>query len=108
MIDEKKIEEAAKKHFDNIVLNTELYQGDIVGAFKAGINWFLGNLWHDASEEPDKDRTYSHILYEIDGGYDLNGFKTKMIPIGESWASFIKHEYITRWLYIEDLLKGGK
>lgn len=70
----------------------------------------LDALWHPASEVPDKDRIYSHILYEIDGGYDLNGFNTKMIPIGENWTSFVENEHINRWLYIADLFpkEGGE
>lgn len=88
-------------------------EGNAAG-FEAGAKWaineFLKDLWHPASEVPDKDRIYSHILYEIDGGYDLNGFNTKMIPIGENWTSFVENEHINRWLYIDDLFpkKGDK
>lgn len=81
-------------------------EGNAAG-FEAGAKWaineFLKDLCHPASEVPDKDRIYSHILYEIDGGYDLNGFNTKMIPIGENWTSFVENEHINRWLYIDDL-----
>ena len=61
MIDEKKIEEAAEEYASkrDIFLKCECHIG-----FKAGINWFLGNLWHDASEEP-KDK--SAILFWYTG-----------------------------------------
>lgn len=110
MIDEKKIEEAAQAICFDDKMSYDSYckiEGFRKGA-KWAINEFLKNLWHPASEVPDKDRIYSHILYEIDGGYDLNGFNTKMIPIGENWTSFVENEHINRWLYIYDLFpKGG-
>lgn len=127
MIDKNKIEEAKEEIYeDRFLLNGEeivfnndekeemFYEGDIKEAIGLGAKWatneFLKDLWHPASEVPDKDRIYSHILYEIDGGYDLNGFNTKMIPIGENWTSFVENEHINRWLYIVDLFpkEGGE
>lgn len=113
MIDDKKIEEAARYYCNNRYPASQdapfIAEGFRHGA-KWAINEFLKNLWHPASEVPDKDRIYSHILYEIDGGYDLNGFNTKMIPIGENWTSFVENEHINRWLYIADLFpkEGGE
>lgn len=105
MITKEKIEEAAFDLYRNDKL--DFVSSESVEGFKEGAKWaineFFKDLWHPASEEPDKDRIYSHILYEIDGGYDLNGFNTKMIPIGENWTSFVDNKYITRWLYINDL-----
>lgn len=130
MIDNKKIEEAANIHrfeliasmhgstlgtpmqcFEEVVdAEADLIEDSFITDAKWAINEFLKNLWHPASEVPDKDRIYSHILYEIDGGYDLNGFNTKMIPIGENWTSFVENEHINRWLYIYDLFpkEGGE
>lgn len=126
MIDDNKIEAAKEEIYeDRFLLNGEeivfnndekeemFYKEDIKEAIGLGAKWatneFLKDLWHPASEVPDKDRIYSHILYEIDGGYDLNGFNTKMIPIGENWTSFVENEHINRWLYIVDLFskEGG-
>lgn len=127
MIDDNKIESAKEEIYeDRFLLNGEeivfnndekeemFYQEDIKEAIGLGAKWaineFLKDLWHPASEVPDKDRIYSYILYEIDGGYDLNGFNTKMIPIGENWTSFVENEHINRWLYIVDLFQkeGGE
>ncbi len=127
MIDDNKIEAAKEEIYeDRFLLNGEeivfnndekeemFYKEDIKEAIGLGAKWatneFLKDLWHPASEVPDKDRIYSHILYEIDGGYDLNGFNTKMIPIGENWTSFVENEHINRWLYIVDLFpkEGGE
>lgn len=124
MTDNNKIEEAKdsifNKHFlknnegmicidhisEPVYLDYQIKEAIGLGA-KWAINEFLKDLWHPASEVPDKDRIYSHILYEIDGGYDLNGFNTKMIPIGENWTSFVENKNINRWLYIGDLFPNG-
>lgn len=118
MIDDYKIKKASRMYADEVFESRKydenhlqphhiaFIEGNAAG-FEAGAKWaineFLKDLWHPASEVPDKDRIYSHILYEIDGGYDLNGFNTKMIPIGENWTSFVENEHINRWLYIDDL-----
>lgn len=125
MIDDYKIKKASRMYADEVFESRKydenhlqphhiaFIEGNAAG-FEAGAKWaineFLKDLWHPASEVPDKDRIYSHILYEIDGGYDLNGFNTKMIPIGENWTSFVENEHINRWLYIDDLFpkKGDK
>lgn len=116
MIDKNKIAKAARqisekvadaKGFDDSKPTHLAFLEGHIDGFNAGAKWaineFLKDLWHPASEVPDKDRIYSYILYEIDGGYDLNGFNTKMIPIGENWTSFVENEHINRWLYIDDL-----
>lgn len=103
MIDDKKIEEAAFDYNDGELTSDKLIRAAFIYGAKWAVNESLKDLWHPASEVPDKDRIYSHILYEIDGGYDLNGFNTKMIPIGENWTSFVENKNINRWLYIGDL-----
>jgi len=110
MIDDKKIEEAAFDYNDGELTSDKLIRAAFIYGAKWAVNESLKDLWHPASEVPDKDRIYSHILYEIDGGYDLNGFNTKMIPIGENWTSFVENKNINRWLYIGDLFpkEGGE
>lgn len=121
MIDDKKIEEAARETAD-------LYEQDLpimsynedtevdgqhhfcqeFGAklFEDGANWaineFLKSLWHDAEEEPKKKRVF---LYKtIFEGYGIN-----QIIDGNEWKYIIKYQRATQWLYIDDLLpkKGG-
>lgn len=60
MIDEKKIETAAKETFVN-VRNSKDNVCMKVG-FLRGIEWFKSAIWHDASEEPEE---YSKILYIV-------------------------------------------
>ena len=122
MIDNKKIEEAARGAAD-------LYEQDLpmmsydedtevdgqhhfcqeFGAelFKDGaklaINEFLKDLWHPVSEEPKKGRVFLYkTMFE---GYGIN-----QIIDGNEWKYIIKYQKATQWLYIDDLLpkKGGK
>ena len=132
MIDDKKIEEAARGAAD-------LYEQDLpimsynedtevdgqhhfcqeFGAelFKDGAKWavneFLKDLLHDASESPDLDR---RILYE----YKPNGEINPPTHIREATYEKVRwkecgykpinpERIITRWIYIDDLFKkeGG-
>lgn len=105
MIDEKKREEAASKYASSSWIDDE-YPGEIQEAFNEGINWLLDNLWHDASEEP-KDKA-KEILYESDTvGYATTSSKYSVLYEREPWRCTVSRLAITRWLYIDDLLKGG-
>ena len=114
MIDDKKIEEAARGAAD-------LYEQDLpimsydedkeidgqhhfcqdFGAelFKDGVKWaineFLKDLWHPASEKP---RRYTICLAQI-GKYVFDTFYDS-----ENWESYSKGINITRWLYVDDLI----
>lgn len=74
--------------------------------FRKGAQWaineFLKDLWHPASEEP---REKAMLLIEVS--------LTKPIPkklyyadilIGEDWEIKCSVMYISRWLYVDDLL----
>ena len=56
MMDDKKIEDAAKQHSEESYIS-DYFQACYKDAFKAGAKWaineFLKNLWHPASEEPN-------------------------------------------------------
>ena len=116
MIDEKKIEDAAKNALSVCVHKKEkeheiviLGRGDYIDAFKAGINWFLDNLWHDASEEPKEDRLVLTDTQSIANKGHICWQAVKLTPNGfiHNWSNYAKATKITRWLYIEDLLKGA-
>lgn len=118
MIDEKKITKASKDFCKSLeaerkaIQQAELDKGAQFActfirpevAFKAGINWFLDNLWHDASEEPKENHD---ILIE-----SLNGTYTEYAAYrhnsAQLWSEFVDRSHTTRWFYINDLLKGGK
>ena len=107
MIDEKKIEEALNQYVDE----DYIYDfGLFAKGFKAGINWFLDNLWHDASEEPKEDRLVLTDTQSIANKGHICWQAVKLTPNGfiRNWSNYVKATMITRWLYLEDLQKGGK
>lgn len=63
----------------------------------------LSKVWHEAKEEPEKDKLMI--------GIDEDGVSIyKWVDQDEDgWFSFAKGCGLTRWAYIEDLLpKGGE
>lgn len=127
MIDEKKIEEAKEEIFDN---EFELYSYDIEypdgniyrmftsdqlkRAISFGIHWaieqLLKNLWHPASEEPNKSKSDILTLgFDTDDAYLQ--FKDSMLWQNESWRHSISRCCINQWAYLSDILpkqKGGE
>ena len=123
MIDNKKIEEAARGASD-------LYEQDLpmmsydedtevdgqhhfcqeFGAelFKDGAKWaineFLKDLWHPVSEEPEENKKllvqYTNYMVEDDYEIDMN------IPY-VSWRYLVTTYNFKKWCYIEDLLPKG-
>ena len=73
MINDKKIEDAAKQHSEESYIS-DYFQACYKDAFMEGTKWaineFLKDLWHPVSEEPKKGRVF---LYKtIFKGYGLN------------------------------------
>ena len=127
MIDDKKIEEAARESAD-------LYEKDLpimsynedtevdgqhhfcqeFGAelFKDGAKWaiheFMKDLWHSIEEEPDKRK--SDIITIGSYNYISLHFKESFIWKEESWRHSISRCQINKWAYLSDILpkqKGG-
>ena len=104
MIDDKKIEDAAKSLRKDF--NDDVTQGFLVEfGFEKGAKWaideFLKDLWHPSSERPRRNTTcLAQIRDRI--------FET--FSDSAEWKFLVKGCNITRWLYIDDLLskKGGK
>ena len=101
MIDDKKIEDAAKQHSEESYISS-YFQACYKDAFMDGAKWainkFLKDLWHPVSEEPKKARVF---LYKtVFKGYGLN-----QIVIGNEWKYIIKYQKATQWLYIDDLFQ---
>lgn len=72
-----------------------------VPLFKAGAEWRINSVWHDAREKPDKGKLL--IVGDIDGAYDLV-YLTKSKP----WEELSEKDHYMRWAYIEDLLPCEK
>ena len=117
MIDEKKIEEAARKYAFNKYDSTDdevedTYTEELQMAFEAGINWFLDNLWHGFDEVPRND--YSQVVL-IRGNnqalptiLDMNDLMDNSEGEGDYeclWKGIVKTHQIRKWFYIEDLLE---
>lgn len=110
MIDDKKIEEAARDYINengSFIKYDEDPCVDIEFAYRKGAHWaineFLKNLWHPAREEPQKRSVF---LYQTAN----NTFGMNVIVEARDWKFVTKYQRATRWFYIDDLFpkKGGE
>lgn len=105
MIDDKKIEEAARYYCNNRYPASQdvpfIAEGFRHGA-KWAINELIKNLWHPASEEPEKNH---FVLFKTAG----NSFETEYIGKND-WATIVRCFKVVKWFYVDDLLpkKGGE
>lgn len=116
MIDDKKIEKAARQISENVAdakgfddskpTHLAFLEGHVDG-FNAGAKWaineFLKDLWRPVSEEPVKDKPF------------LTQWKDKwLVDVDSSkfpdnnWNRHCEIQGIKRWLYVEDLLPKTK
>lgn len=114
MINDEKVEEAASVYSTSNGYSVIGPDGrmslkpELETAFEAGVHWaineFLKDLWHPASEEPEKFRK---ILYT---GGSINTTDTTMLIRNNSWNTKVYLLKIKKWCYIDDLLpkKGGE
>ena len=124
MIDNKKIEDAAKiymigEFYDkdeaewNYPITNEEKRNQCIIDFKAGAKWvineFLKDLWHPASEEP---REFAEVLAEAKITESIKTYISfkRNDALFKNWDAYSSGANITRWLYIDDLLpeKGDK
>lgn len=126
MIDDKKIEEAAEKYVKETCTEDMSPVTKVTAemSFHKGINWFLDNLWHDMNKQVPN--YYKDCLVELEipdpntGCYDAKAYVVAQYEgtidvyptpwYGEEITNLIVEERgrVTRWLYIDDLLKGGE
>lgn len=112
MIDDKKIEEAARYYCNNRYPASQdapfIAEGFRHGA-KWAINEFLKDLWHPNTEEPDKSKSDIITL-----GFDNDAylqFKESILWNEESWRHSISRCQIIKWAYLSDILtkqEGGE
>ncbi len=127
MIDDKKIEEAARgaadlyeqdlpimSYYEDTEVDGQHHFCQEFGAelFKDGAKWaiqeFLKDLWHPAEEEPDKSKSDIITL-----GFDNDAylqFKESILWNKESWRHSISRCQIIKWAYLSDILpkKGDR
>lgn len=99
MIDEKKIEEAAKEYADDrpIIINCGANMG-----FRAGIDWFKKNLWHDVKEQPKFDEKI--IIAQNFNGKVTYDFFIQYEEDEYTWEKNASYYNITKWCYLKDLI----
>lgn len=111
MIDEKKIEEAARNYCNNRYSASQ-DAPFIAEGFRHGAKWafneFLNDLWHPNTEEPDKSKS-DIITIGFDNDAFLQ-FKESIFWNKESWRHSISRCQIIKWAYLSDILpkEGGK
>lgn len=111
MIDDKKIETAARRYSE--VTDCDKEEALLIEeGFKEGAEWaineFLKNLWHPNTEEPDKSKSDIITL-----GFDNDAylqFKESVLWNEESWRHSISRCQIIKWAYLSDILpkEGGE
>lgn len=125
MIDEKKIEEAAKgaadlyeqdlptmSYYEDTEVDGQHHFCQEFGAelFKDGVNWaineFLKNLLHPAEEEPNHEAIRTYILGETKASE--SGVLPMLLRPNTNWKEFVVSHCVTRWLYVDDLLPKRK
>ena len=104
MIDDKKIEDAAKQHSEESYISgyfQACYKDAFMNGAKWAINEFIKNLWHPADEMPNENNEV--ICMDKDS-------RTITYDSIANWWAFCRSHDVTQWLYIDDLFQkeGGK
>lgn len=133
MIDEKKIEEAANLHrfeliasmhgstlgtpmqcFEEVVgIETDLIENSFITGAKWAIDEFLKDLWHFASEEPEKRNENIIVLQDEDDEDESNPLYAAIVHERHDtfpWDEYCEDNAIYKWCYFKDIApkKGGK
>lgn len=124
MIDDKKIEEAARDYINKNGYFVKYDEDPCVAielAYKEGAKWaineFIKDLLHPASEVPRNDNG-KVLAYSKEHGYrklyDMNDEldKTTCDTYQDMWNEEVKAYHLTDWIFIDELFdlitKGGE
>lgn len=108
MMDDKKIEDAAKQHSEESYIS-DYFQACYKDAFMECAKWvqeeFLKDLWHQTNKEPEGYDEWILLHYSVGNYYSLAQVKDF-----KSWKGFVERAPIDKWLYIDDLFpkEGGE
>lgn len=111
MIDDKKIEAAARRYSE--VTDCDKQEALLIEeGFKEGAKWaineFIKDLWHPASEEP---REFAEVLAEAKITESIKTYISfkRNDALFKNWDAYSSGAHISRWFYIDDLLpkEGG-
>ena len=112
MIDDKKIEDAARRYSE--VTDCDKQEALLIEeGFKEGANWaineLLKDLWHPSSEEP---REFTEVLAEAKITESIKTYISfkRNDALFKNWDAYSSGANTTRWLYIDDLFpkEGGE
>ena len=101
MIDDKKIEDAARRYSE--VTDCDKQEALLIEeGFKEGAKWaineILKDLWHQKDEEPEGYDELILLHYSVGNYYSLD-----QVKYFKSWKEFVERAPIKEWLYIDDL-----
>lgn len=109
MIDDKKIEDAARYYCNNRYPASQdapfIAEGFRHGA-KWAINEFFKDLWHDVDEMPKRAKAF---IFEC-GDYSMN-YHVSMMFNPNDYKKNAEIWHMNRWCYLEDILpkqEGGE
>lgn len=120
MIDDKKIEEVARRYSEVTDCDKEeslLIQEGFTEGAKWAISAFLKDLLHPASEVPRNDNGKILAFSKVNSNiklYDMNAMlnETACDTYQEMWEIRVRHYTFTDWVFVEELLdlikKGDK
>ncbi len=106
MIDKKEVGKASVAHAKATWKSQDRWeQLACMDGFEAGVDWaideFKKSLWHDADEEPQKNKFIVEKIVELDGvSYDTDILYGNVI----NWKERTKRYDIVSWCYINDIL----
>lgn len=120
MINEKKIEEAARNYCNNRYPASQ-DAPFIAEGFRHGANWaigeFLKNLWHPDEEIPRNDNG-KILAYSKEHGYrklyDMNDMldETDCNTYQDMWENEVNKYRLSDWIFVDELFdlitKGGE
>ncbi len=89
------IEKAARVWAEDEITKSRKERG--IKAFKAGANWRINSVWHDASENPKLNKFF---VFEN----KCNEWGTDCLYQHQKWNLYVAVNDLIRWAYIEDLL----
>lgn len=111
MIDDKKIEEAARNYCNNRYPASQ-DAPFIAEGFRKGARWaineFLKNLWYPAEEESNHEAIKTYILGKTK--VSESGVLPMLLRPNTNWKEFVVSHGVTHWLYVNDLFpkEGGE
>lgn len=94
------IEKAAQDYDDGLIYSSVKEQCDLIKAFKAGAEYRINSVWHNANETPipGKKALVKYITGDLIIKYRVDVF------CGYEWKEMCHYDKLLQFAYIEDLM----